>query len=104
VHPDRHAELLPRALREADVVEVPVREDDRLDVVRPPSEFAKSRPERSPGGGHAGVDHDERPVVLDEVPVRVRVLDPVDPLGDVPCEHGRLVSAGRRIKRQSMRS
>jgi hypothetical protein len=35
VHPDRHAELLPRALGEADVVEVPVREDDRLHVVGP---------------------------------------------------------------------
>src|SRR3978361_1441409 len=87
VHVDRHAELASRALREPDVVEVRVREDDRLDLVRAAPELPQGAVERVPGGWYAGVHDRDRPVVLDEVPVGVRVLDAVDAVRDMWNQH-----------------
>jgi hypothetical protein len=89
VHVDRHAELPAGALGEADVVEVRVREDDGLDVVGPPAERAERVVQGVPRRRDARVDDREPAVLLDEVPVRVRVLDPVDALHRVGVQgHG----------------
>jgi hypothetical protein len=70
------------------VVEVRVREDERAQVGHAPAELTERVVQKWPGGlRNAGVDDCDRPVVLDEVPVRVRVLDAVDARRDVSREH-----------------
>ena len=88
VDADRHPELGPRPLGEADVVEVRVREHHGLHVPGRAPERAERAREGVPRGRHARVDHRQAAAVLDEVPVRVGVLDAVDPGGDLGREHG----------------
>jgi hypothetical protein len=87
VHIDGHPELGSRALGEAEVVEVPVGEHDGLHVVRLAAQALDGVEEGPPRSRHSGVHDGEPPVVLDEVPVRVRVLDPVDARCRVGMQH-----------------
>jgi hypothetical protein len=70
------------------VIEVRVGEDDRLDVAERAAEPRQRVAQRLPRRGHAGVDHRQPAPVLDDVPVREGVGDPVDALGDIGLEHG----------------
>ncbi len=71
-----------------DVVEVPVREQQALDPGRRVPELVHREQQVRPGGGEPRVDHEQSVTRLDQVGVRVRDLEAVDPLGDVPDEHG----------------
>jgi hypothetical protein len=97
VHVDGDAELGPRLLGEADVVEVRVREHDRVHVRARATDPAERLVEAVPRGRHAGVDHADSAPVLDQVPVRVAVLDAVDARGDVELElHRTAIRTGAR--------
>jgi hypothetical protein len=97
----RHVQRGADALRAADVVEVGVREDDRGDVVERPPDPPHGLLQRAPRGRHAGVDDGEPPFVLDEVPVRVRILDAVHPGRDVGLHHASSVPGPRWKKRST---
>jgi hypothetical protein len=77
VHVHGDAEQRADAFRDADVVEVRVREDEGLDVVERATDAAERGVERLPGGGNAGVDERQPVVGLEQVEVRERVLDAV---------------------------
>jgi hypothetical protein len=87
VHPDRDAERASWALGKSDVVEVRVREDDRIHVTGCPPERTQRLVEGFPRRRDARVHHGQATAVLDEVPVGERVLDAVDPRSDVTLEH-----------------
>ena len=88
--------LRSAAFGDADVVEVPVREDEGFDVVDCTAEASERRLERLPGGGNAGVDKGQSVIVFEQVEVGERVFDPVHSRRDVgvqghaddPEEHG----------------
>jgi hypothetical protein len=76
------------------VVEVGVGQHHGLDVLNAAPELLDRLAERVPGARDAGI-HDRQPaVVLDEVPVGVGVLYPVDALGYVRVEHGHAALPG----------
>src|ERR687893_151653 len=77
VDPDRDAELRPRPLGEAYVVEVGVREHERLDVAGGASELPQGPEQGLPGGRQAGVDDGDAAALLHEVPVDEVLADPV---------------------------
>ncbi len=87
VQPDVDVPLGADALGEPDVVGVRVSEDDRLDVVGGAPDRLQVPGQTGPAGGQAAVDDGHLPLVLDEVPVGVGVLDAVDAVGDVALEH-----------------
>ena len=87
VRPDGYFELRARSPSKSDVVEVPVREHDRLDVRRRSSQRPQRLVQRSPRARVAGVDDGEAGPVLDDEPVDVRVLDEVDAVRGVRLEH-----------------
>src|SRR4051812_2073080 len=97
---DGQPELAPRSLREADVVEVRMGEDQRAQVRARPADLRQRPPERVPGGGQAGIDDRDAVVVLDEVPVDGPVGDPVDAVGDVAFE-GHAAGAIRSTERST---
>lgn len=66
---------------------MPVSEYDGLDVAGPAPKPPQRRQQRLPRGGHARVDDRQLTVVLDEIPVRVGILDPVHARGDVRVKH-----------------
>src|SRR4051812_11012470 len=80
---DGQPELAPRSLREADVIEVRMGEDQRAQVRARPADLRQRPPERVPGGGQARVDDRDAVLVLDEVPVDRPVGDSMDAVGDV---------------------
>jgi hypothetical protein len=86
VHGD--AELAAGALREADVVEVRVREHQGPDLIGAPAEPPERLVQRRPRARNAGVDDREPVVGADDVPVRPVVLDAVDARGGVDLDHG----------------
>jgi hypothetical protein len=88
---DEHgrAELRPRALGEAYVVEMTVGQHDRLDVSRPAADVAKRRVQGLPGRWVPAVDDRQPLPVLDQVPVHIGVLDAMNPVGCVALQHRR---------------
>jgi hypothetical protein len=84
---DRHRQSGPRPLREADVVEMRMGEHDRVDRLRRLVELAKRGMQASPRGRNPTVDDRQPVAVFDEIPVRVGILDPVDPRRHIPREH-----------------
>ena len=65
---DRYAELLAEALREADMVDVAVREQQRPDIGHG-SSIASSSRQLPPMAAQAGIDQRDRASVLDEIAV-----------------------------------
>jgi hypothetical protein len=78
VNVDRHLPLAAQPLGHADVIEVGVGQDQGGDLAGLPAQLAEHGPQRVPGGGDAGIDDRQAPLPLDQVPVDVGVLDPVD--------------------------
>src|SRR3954453_3064680 len=66
---DPRPRLLARPGREAEVVDMRVREHDGLEVADPPLARLDPVLELVPGGGQAGVDRGQPLAVLDQVPV-----------------------------------
>ena len=88
MHEHGQPQLAPCALGEADVIEVRMGQDERAHVGGRPTERAESLVQQRPRRlRHSGVDDRQLPVVLDEVPVCVGILDPVDAGCDVSLEH-----------------
>jgi hypothetical protein len=85
----RHRELAAGALGEADVVEVTVCQHDGRDRILLAADCSEQLLQRRPGAGMARVDDGQSVAVLDDVPVRVRVLDAMNSLGDRQVEHHR---------------
>ena len=83
VHVHGDPELRSAAFGDADVVEVPVREDEGFDVVDRTAELPSAASERLPGGGNAGVDKGQSVIVFEQVEVGERVFDPVHSRCDV---------------------
>src|ERR687893_275538 len=92
VDPDRDAELRPRPLGEAYVVEVGVREHERLDVAGGASEPPQGPEQGLPGGRQAGVDDGDAAALLHEVPVDEVLADPVHAFHYVAVQHRCLLS------------
>jgi hypothetical protein len=84
---DGDAALRPGALGEADMVEVRVGEHDRGDVRQATPERGQRLLQRLPRTRDARVDDGQSSVVLDQIPVRVGVLDAVDARTDVLVQH-----------------
>jgi len=77
-----HAELGAHRLREPDMVGVPVREDQRLDVAERAPEQREAAVELRAVRRRARVDDRDAPAVLDEVPVDEIGPEADDALGD----------------------
>jgi hypothetical protein len=91
VDPHRDAELRPRPLGEAYVVEVGVREHERLDVAGRAADRGQGLQQGTPGCRQARVDHGELAAFLDEVPVGEVLAYPVNAVGYVAVQHGCLL-------------
>src|SRR3954451_19789036 len=80
---DGNAMVVPEPFREADVVAVTVREDERLDVIHAPAHRRELPWEVSIEPGQAGVDERHASALFDEVRIDLAVAsDAVDPWRD----------------------
>src|SRR5689334_8462111 len=66
---DRHARFGPQPFGEADVVDVPVRQQQRLDVVQRPAEHSQLALQVIPQAGQSGIDDRELPAIVDQIAV-----------------------------------
>ena len=87
MHVDRDAELAARPFGEAHMVEVRMGEHDGGDIGGTAPDAPQGVQERVPGTRDAGVDDGQATVFLDQIPVGVAVLDPVDARGYVRVQH-----------------
>ena len=83
MNPHRDAELCPRPLGEAYMVEVSVRENERLYVPGRTTETPKSIQQSLPGGRQASIDHGKVAVFLYQIPVDEVLADTMDTCDDV---------------------
>jgi hypothetical protein len=88
VSPDRDAPLPLRAVGEAEVIEVGVREDECAHIGRFETDGRDRTQQVRPGLGMGGVDDREFAVLLQEVAVDVGVLEAVHSRRDISSETG----------------
>ena len=87
MRPKGDTKLPLRPPRKTHVIEMSVREHNRLDIDERTAEFVERALKRIPGSWKTCIHDRQATAVLHEVPVRVGILDTVNTLGHVAVKH-----------------